>query len=113
LAYKISRGLKLEDVIDFRIYEQQVGHLFLSTIRDRILPIQEPYGGTWVANRYPGLTCDVPTHIYTLPWTPKYDWTSFMASGEEIRRYVIETAKKCDLDRFVQFKTAVKDCVWR
>jgi hypothetical protein len=28
LAYKISHGLKLEDVIDFRIYERQVGPLF-------------------------------------------------------------------------------------
>ena len=28
LAYKISHDLKLEDVIDFRIYERQVGHPF-------------------------------------------------------------------------------------
>ena len=56
------------------------------------------------------MTCDVLIHLYTLPWTPKHDWTSFMASGEEIRRYVIGTAKKFDLNRFVQ--TAVKDCVW-
>jgi hypothetical protein len=28
LAYKVSHGLKLEDVIDFRIYERQVGYLF-------------------------------------------------------------------------------------
>lgn len=38
LAYKISHDLKLEDVIDFGIYERQVGYLFLSTIRER-----EPY----------------------------------------------------------------------
>ena len=38
MTYKISHDLKLEDVIDFRIYERQVGHLFLSTIRER-----EPY----------------------------------------------------------------------
>jgi cation diffusion facilitator CzcD-associated flavoprotein CzcO len=35
-----------------------------------------------------------------------------MASGEEIRQYVIGTAKKFDLNRFVQFKTAVKGCAW-
>ena len=33
LAYKVSHDLKLEDVINFRIYELQVGHLFLSPIR--------------------------------------------------------------------------------
>jgi cation diffusion facilitator CzcD-associated flavoprotein CzcO len=65
-----------------------------------------------VANRYPGLTCDVPIHIYTLPWAPKHDWTSFMASGEEIRRYIIETAQKFDLNRFAKFNTSVKDAVW-
>jgi cation diffusion facilitator CzcD-associated flavoprotein CzcO len=35
-----------------------------------------------------------------------------MASGEEIRRYVVETAKKFDLNRFVKFNTSVKDAVW-
>ena len=30
LAYKISHDLKLEDLIDFRIYERQVGLLFWS-----------------------------------------------------------------------------------
>ena len=30
LAYKLSRDLKLEDLIDFRIYERQVDHLFSS-----------------------------------------------------------------------------------
>ena len=35
-----------------------------------------------------------------------------MASGEEIGRYVIGTAKKFDLNRFVQFKAAVKDSAW-
>ena len=50
--------------------------------------------------------------VYTLPWAPKHDWTSFMASGEEIRRYVIGAAKKFDLNRFIQFKTTVKNYVW-
>jgi hypothetical protein len=40
LAYKVSHDLKLEDVINFRIYELQVGHLLLSPIRER-----EPYPG--------------------------------------------------------------------
>ena len=35
-----------------------------------------------------------------------------MASGEEIRDYVIATAKKFDLNRFVHFNTVVKECVW-
>jgi cation diffusion facilitator CzcD-associated flavoprotein CzcO len=35
-----------------------------------------------------------------------------MASGEEIRRYIVETAKKFDLNRFVKFKTSVKEAIW-
>jgi cation diffusion facilitator CzcD-associated flavoprotein CzcO len=35
-----------------------------------------------------------------------------MAPGEEIRRYVIETAKKFDLNRFVRFNNSVKDAIW-
>ena len=35
-----------------------------------------------------------------------------MASGEEIRRYIIATAKKFDLNRFAQFNTMVKDSMW-
>ena len=73
---------------------------------------QEAMGGTWLANRYPGLTCDVPIHIYALPWAPKNDWTSFMAPGTEIRDYILQVAKKFDLNRFVSFKTIVKDAVW-
>jgi cation diffusion facilitator CzcD-associated flavoprotein CzcO len=69
-------------------------------------------GGTWIANRYPGLTCDVPVHIYALPWAPKNDWTSFMASGTEIRQYISEVAKKFDLNKFVSFNTIVKDAIW-
>lgn len=69
-------------------------------------------GGTWIANRYPGLTCDVPIHIYALPWAPKNDWTSFMAPGTEIRSYIQEVAKKFNLNRFVSFKASVQDAVW-
>lgn len=35
-----------------------------------------------------------------------------MASGTEIRQYILEVAKKFDLNRFVSFKTIVKDAVW-
>jgi cation diffusion facilitator CzcD-associated flavoprotein CzcO len=74
--------------------------------------IKEVMGGTWLANRYPGLTCDVPVHIYALPWAPKNDWTSFMASGSEIRQYISEVAQKFDLNRFVSFKTSVQAASW-
>ena len=35
-----------------------------------------------------------------------------MAPGTEIRDYILQVAKKFDLNRFVSFKTIVKDAVW-
>jgi len=32
-------------------------------------------GGTWRENRYPGLTCDVPSHSYTYSFAPNPDWS--------------------------------------
>jgi cation diffusion facilitator CzcD-associated flavoprotein CzcO len=32
-------------------------------------------GGTWRANTYPGLACDVPAHLYTYSFEPNPDWS--------------------------------------
>lgn len=44
-------------------------------------------GGVWHWNRYPGLTCDVPSQIYQFGFAPKADWSKLWASGDEIQRY--------------------------
>lgn len=47
VAYKFKIQDKfLAEHVDLRIYDRQ-----------------HDAGGTWLANRYPGLTCDVPIHI--------------------------------------------------
>lgn len=68
LAYKINIEKDFGDIIDFQIYERK-----------------EDVGGTWLVNKYPGLTCDVPIHIYTLPWAPKHDWTKYVRIDENQR----------------------------
>lgn len=45
-------------------------------------------GGVWHWNRYPGLTCDVPSQLYQFSFAPKPDWTGLFAPGEEIQRYL-------------------------
>jgi cation diffusion facilitator CzcD-associated flavoprotein CzcO len=35
----------------------------------------EGVGGTWRDNRYPGAECDVPSHLYSLSFAPKADWS--------------------------------------
>ncbi|MFD4441228.1 flavin-containing monooxygenase [Nocardia sp. NPDC058519] len=54
-------------------------------------------GGVWHWNRYPGLTCDVPSQIYQFGFAPKPDWSQIWAEGSEIQRYhreAIETVGK-------------------
>ncbi|KAL4918504.1 hypothetical protein BDW62DRAFT_200878 [Aspergillus aurantiobrunneus] len=44
-------------------------------------------GGAWLQNRYPGCACDVPAHIYTYSFEPKWDWSANYAGSAEIFEY--------------------------
>ena len=35
----------------------------------------ERLGGTWRENRYPGVACDVPSHLYSYSFAPNPEWT--------------------------------------
>lgn len=45
-------------------------------------------GGTWRDNTYPGLACDVPSHLYSYSFAPNPDWSRFFAPQPEIRAYL-------------------------
>lgn len=92
LAYKLQKTLK---DVSLTIYEKDVG-----------------IGGTWIENRYPGVACDVPAHIYTYPFEPNPEWDFFYASGEQIRQYFEGFAKKYGLNRYFQLNSRVKSAVW-
>lgn len=32
-------------------------------------------GGTWLENRYPGCSCDIPAHGYTYSWEGNPEWS--------------------------------------
>jgi cation diffusion facilitator CzcD-associated flavoprotein CzcO len=36
-------------------------------------------GGVWNHNCYPGVACDVPSHIYQFSWAPNPDWSHFLS----------------------------------
>ncbi|KAG0134306.1 hypothetical protein HOY82DRAFT_577451 [Tuber indicum] len=69
-------------------------------------------GGTWLENRYPGVACDVPAHIYTFSWEPNPDWSEFYVGGEEIFQYMKRTTAKYDLARDVVFNSKVVEAIW-
>jgi cyclohexanone monooxygenase len=64
-------------------------------------------GGTWQVNRYPGLTCDVPAHLYRFSFAPNPDWTHRYAPRAEILEYVKEMAERFDVGKNVRLSHEV------
>ncbi|UTW58045.1 NAD(P)/FAD-dependent oxidoreductase [Kordiimonas sp. SCSIO 12603] len=59
-------------------------------------------GGTWRDNTYPGVACDVPSHLYSYSFAPKADWSKVFSPGGEIQEYCLGVAKEYGLyDYFV------------
>ena len=65
-------------------------------------------GGTWRENTYPGLSCDVPSHIYSYPFEPNPDWSHRFAPGAEIRAYFDRVADKYGIVPRIRFNEEVE-----
>ena len=76
-----------------------------------ILEQRERIGGTWDLFRYPGIRSDsdMLTMGYSFrPWTdPKA-----IAPGEDIREYVMATARDAGIDRHIRFRHRVERAQW-
>ena len=64
-------------------------------------------GGTWRENTYPGVACDVPSHVYSFSFEPNPNWSQRFSPGPEIWEYTRHCAKKYDLYRSIQFEKEV------
>jgi cation diffusion facilitator CzcD-associated flavoprotein CzcO len=69
-------------------------------------------GGVWHWNRYPGLTCDVPSQLYQFSFAPKPDWTTLFAPGDEIQRYMHEVVNDHRLEEHLRLNTEVVSAVF-
>ncbi len=49
-------------------------------------------GGTWRDNTYPGVACDIPSHLYGFADHPNPGWSGVYATGAEIRDYLQRVA---------------------
>jgi cation diffusion facilitator CzcD-associated flavoprotein CzcO len=74
----------------------------------RIIEKSDSVGGTWRENRYPGLTCDVPSFFYSYSFEPNLDWSHRFSPGPEIRAYFESVAKKYDLPASISFNETVE-----
>jgi len=64
-------------------------------------------GGTWRDNTYPGLACDVPSHLYRYSFAPNPDWTHEYSPGAEIHGYFRGVAKAHGILERVRFSSEV------
>jgi cation diffusion facilitator CzcD-associated flavoprotein CzcO len=70
-------------------------------------------GGTWRENVYPGIACDVPSHLYSYSFAPNPDWSHHFAPGAEIQAYFEDVARRYGVDRRIRFGTEVARCEHR
>ena len=66
----ILSAIKLKEagLTDFTVYEKG-----------------DEVGGTWRENTYPGLACDVPSHLYSYSFALTPEWSHRFSPGPEIR----------------------------
>jgi cation diffusion facilitator CzcD-associated flavoprotein CzcO len=60
-------------------------------------------GGVWRDNTYPGITCDIPSHLYSYSFEPNPNWTRFFGPQKEILSYLDHCADKYDVRRHIRF----------
>jgi cation diffusion facilitator CzcD-associated flavoprotein CzcO len=91
----ILSAVKLTEagLTDFTVYEKNDG-----------------LGGTWHENTYPGLACDVPSHLYSYSFSLSPDWTSRYSPGAEICAYFERVAHDHGIDERVRFGDEVTSC---
>ena len=84
----ILSAIKLQEagLTDFTVYEKA----------DRL-------GGTWRDNTYPGIACDVPSHLYTYSFAPNADWTHMYSPGPEIWDYFSSVANRYGVEGSIRY----------
>jgi cation diffusion facilitator CzcD-associated flavoprotein CzcO len=73
----------------------------------------ERLGGTWRENTYPGIACDVPSHLYSYSFAPNPEWSHTFAAGPEILGYLESVARDHGVDRVARLGVEVTRLEWR
>lgn len=77
-----------------------------------ILDLASRIGGTWAMNDYPGLSCDVPSEMYSLGYAPNPNWSRTYAPQAEIRQYLEDVAHQFNIVGHIRLNTTVTDARW-
>ena len=69
-------------------------------------------GGTWRDNTYPGVSCDVATHLYVYSFLPNPSWRSRFTPGAEIWRYYRRAAEKFHVTEHIRYGEELTEASW-
>ena len=69
-------------------------------------------GGTWRDNTYPGVACDVPSHLYGFADHPHPDWSRVFAPGAEIHSYLVDVAERAGVTDRTRLRTGMTGARW-
>ncbi|KAL4969803.1 flavin-containing monooxygenase [Aspergillus stella-maris] len=69
-------------------------------------------GGTWHSNTYPGVKCDVPSHVYQSTFSPNKSWTENYSRGAEIKAYWKGVATKYSVWQYLQLNSEILSARW-
>ncbi|WP_375182535.1 flavin-containing monooxygenase [Sphingomonas adhaesiva] len=69
-------------------------------------------GGTWRANRYPGVACDVPAILYQFSFAPNPHWSHHYARGPEIHAYTRSLVDQFGLGEALHLNEGVVRAAW-
>jgi len=72
-----------------------------------VLEKSDSVGGTWRDNTYPGAACDVESHLYSLSFAPKRDWSRRYGSQAEIKAYMEACVAEFELQTHLRFHAEV------
>src|SRR5262249_38568913 len=91
----ILTAIKLKEagITEFTVYEKADG-----------------VGGTWRENTYPGLACDVPSHLYSYSFALTPAWSHRFSPGPEIYAYFERVAREHDVLPRIRFGEEVTAC---
>jgi len=83
------------------VYLQRAGIAF--TVFERAGDV----GGTWRDNTYPGLSCDVPSHLYRYSFAPNAEWSHEYSPAAEIHAYFRNVAEELGIIEKVRLSSEV------
>ncbi|MCV7239506.1 flavin-containing monooxygenase [Mycolicibacterium celeriflavum] len=78
------------------------------TIFDR----EDGVGGTWRINTYPGLACDVKSHLYSYSFDLNADWSRLWSGQREILEYFERCAQRYELAPNLELNTEITSAHW-